>query len=168
VKKVIYIIIALAVIYIAFDIWSKAGRLTGKKFVAKYKHENWQIFKNRELYVRGYNNGNPIILLSHLYNTNPCCEVISFNKVSNTVDSVRSLDSDSWSTQLSVADSILILKFVSYGFRDLSVDSAGTVRIWIAQHTECPHLINFGNLKYKTKEYDQWTDLGDGWYEEKL
>jgi hypothetical protein len=167
-RKLIVIIFTLLTLYFITDWYFKSKRLTGEKFANKYHSTDFDIFRNKAFTLRGYDNDNPVILFYNLSdsdsNNSRVCKV---NLDSNNIVSNQSALSDSHGL-ITSTDSILILKFASFHFKSLSVDSKGTIKIWIAEHSECPKLVKFENLSDKTNEYADWIQLEDGWFEENL
>lgn len=161
------LIFSLIIAMIAYNIWSKSQRLTGKKFVEKYKNENFSLFNNKDLTLRDYNGGQPIIIYQNNWKDSATCmPFATVDKGLNKIIEIHTIKD--CSVNLTSEDSLLILRFARFGFKTLYVDTAGNIFIWIAEHTECPHLANFKDIKYKTHKYDHWNAIGDGWYEENL
>ena len=159
-------------LYIFYDLYYRSIRLTGEKFVKKYANANWDIFQGRNLLFRGYDyKQNQVILFQRTkdIDSSACFWAVTINNDLNRVIDIKNLpDSIFCQVNISAEDSLLILKFASYHFKSLYADKDSNIYIWIAEHTECPHLVRFHNLKYKTKTYENWKDIGKGWFEENL
>ena len=136
------------------------------EFVEKYGKDDFSIFKNKSLFVRGFDNNNgTIIFISDRKQEKKCSApyvIIIDNKTKKIKSTSRNLLESTC-----VIDSVLFQKlsllFYEYNINYLSVDSNSNVSIKPLFFEGKSNLIKFSNTQnLTTKEYK---NIKNQWYE---
>lgn len=140
-----------------------------KEFVEKYKKNDFSIFKEKIIFVRGFNQGNPIIYIYDESHNKRCKGFISYC-YSREVDSILEIKpfffSDSCDINFERFPKKTIKEFLKYDINCIEVDSNDNVFVKVMFFEGPANLIRFSNKKYITNKYKkEWKNINGSWYE---
>jgi hypothetical protein len=160
----------LAIFYLATMFSCSRKEDKYKKFVEQYKDENFEVFKNTSMFIRGAASDGGEIVFAY---DEPISSTLNNGAYVITIDDTRKkikntschLMKDSTVVDKKKLER-LVIKFIEYPISYLGVDSSNNVFINL-KINESPDLIRFSDLKYKTEKYKNWKQIKGNWYEKK-
>jgi hypothetical protein len=137
-----------------------------KAFIEKTRFEDFSEFKNTTIYIRMYRDYDPIVYFFKKYKNEPRYEgplMFHIDKETGKLLEVKNFLSDSCDFNI---DSCYFLarKFVSFGIIKIKSDSNETVRVTLTNIEKDADLVRFKDLKFKSKEYDNYKRYDENWF----
>lgn len=135
-------------------------------FIRKYGTDNFDVFKNKSLFVRGFDEGNPIVFIHDYTATQEPCGFVSMTISAQTKEllAVKEVpQKDSCVLHFDEAACYkMALAFLAYDINYLSVDEDSNVFIKVMFEETPPDLIRFANLKDISDT--KFMQIKDNWY----
>lgn len=151
-----------------FQQCSSAQDMSNENFIDKYGNENYSNFKNKSLFVRDFENGNPIIFIYDYSKEKKPCGFISMTISSKTKELIKVKEvpqRDNCTLAFNKEEYYkLALKFLEYNINSLDVDTNLNVSVKIKFYEGLPNLIRYSDVKY-ISDTDNIIKIKGNWYQ---
>lgn len=162
-----YIAITLLLLLGLFQSCSFHKKATpNEDFIRKYGTDNFEAFKNKSFFVRGFDEGNPIVFINDYAATQKPCGFVSMTIAAQTkelltVKQIPKHDSCVLAFDKAVYHK-LALAFLAYNINYLSVDEDLNVFIKVLFEESPPDLVRFDKLNNISDT--KFRQIKDNWY----
>lgn len=171
-KNMLFLILAVSLFNNSCNNDERERHKLNEEFISNYANENFSQFKNRSFFVRGFDNGNPIVFVyddrpNHTDAGSGCLfySVVIDKKNLQIVRSSRDALADSCMVDEPLSKQ-LALKFIGYNIPYLEVDSNNNVFIRTYFNERPADLIRFSDPRFIAEKYKKnWKVKCGNWYE---
>jgi hypothetical protein len=166
--KMLILILESFTILTLFQHCTSAQDTSDISFLEKHGNDNYDIFKNKSLFIRGYDKENPIIFIYDYSQTQKPCgfvkliissktkELKEITAVPQTDNCVLYFNRDEYYKLASI--------FLGHNINYLAVDQNLNVSVKTNFHEGLPNLIRYSDLKYISNT-NNFTKIKDSWYQ---